>query len=166
MRLKFYQRHLRAMEEIERQDQDEVAEIGTDQAANVNEKHLEEQIIELKGEKRIAKSRMTRLLNNMATMISELNTEHKDVKEILLRIDEQQEETLHIMNKLEIIYQRNKDHGNARKVNDEADSLVDQVKHETKSARTYLTSLAKKLWSSSSATTTTNQEPREGDVSK
>ena len=83
-------------------------------------------------------------------MISDSDTEHIDVKELLLNIDEQKDETLRIMNRLEIIYQRSKEYENAKKVNDEADSLVDQVEHETSSARIYLTSLEKKQWSSSS----------------
>ena len=69
------------MERIEGQNQDGTAEIDEGQATNVNEKHREEHIIQLKGEKHSAKSRMTRLLNNMATMISDSGTEHKDVKE-------------------------------------------------------------------------------------
>ena len=83
----------------------------------------------------------------MATMISDSDTQHKDVKQLLLKIDEQKDETLQIMNRLEIIYQRSKEYENAKKVNDETDSLVDQVEHETSSARMYLTSLAKKQWS-------------------
>ena len=70
------------------------------------------------------------------------------------------------MNRLEIIYQRSKEYENAKKVNDEADSLVDQVEHETSSARIYLTSLAKKQLSSSSITTTSSQASKEGEVSK
>ena len=54
-------------------------------------------------------------------MLSDSNTEQKDVKELLLRIDEQKDETLHIMNQLENIYQRSKEYENAKKVNDEAD---------------------------------------------
>ena len=125
MVLKFYRRLLRMMERIEGQKQDGTAEIDEGQATNVNEKHREEHIIQLEGEKRSAKSRMTRLLNNMATMISDSDTEHKDVKELLLNIDEQKDETLRIMNQLEIIYQRSKEYENAKKVNDEADSLID-----------------------------------------
>jgi hypothetical protein len=48
---------------------------------------------------------------------------------LLLRIDEQKDETLHIMNQLENIYQRSKEYENAKKVNDEADALVDQVEY-------------------------------------
>ena len=109
---------------------------------------------------------MTRLLNDMATMISDSDTQHKYVKELLLNIDEQKDETLRIMNRLEIIYQRSKEYDNAKKVKYEADLLVDQVEQETSSARIYLTSLAKKQWSSSSITTTSSQESKEGEVSK
>ena len=40
------------------------------------------------------------------------------------------------------------------------------MEHETSSARIYLTSLAKKQWSSSSITNTSSQESKEGEVSK
>ena len=113
------------MERIEGQNQDARAETDEGQATNVNEKHREDHIIQLKGEKRSAKSRMTRLLNNMAELISDSDTEHKDVNELLLNIEEQKDETLRIMNQLEIMYQRSKEFENAKKVNDEADSLVD-----------------------------------------
>ena len=43
------------MERIEGQNKDETAEIDEGQATNVNEKHREEHIIQLKGEKRSAK---------------------------------------------------------------------------------------------------------------
>jgi hypothetical protein len=155
-------------EEIEVQNQEETAGIDDEQATNVNEKQLEEHtsIMNLKGEKRSAKSRMTRLLNNMAAMLSDSNTEQKDVKELLLRIDEQKDETLHIMNQLENIYQRSKEYENAKKVNDEADALVDQVEYETSSARMFLTSLAKKQWGSSAVTVTSSKESNVGETSK
>ena len=153
-------------EEIEVQNQEETAGIDEEQATKVNEKQLEEHIMNLKGEKRSAKSRMTRLLNNMAAMLSDSNTEQKDVKELLLRIDEQKDETLHIMNQLENIYQRSKEYENAKKVNDEADALVDQVEYETSSARMFLTSLAKKQWSSSAVTVTSSKESNVGETSK
>ncbi|CAB3981674.1 Hypothetical predicted protein [Paramuricea clavata] len=152
-------------EEIEVQNQEETAGIDEEQAT-INEKQLEEHIMNLKGEKRSAKSRMTRLLNNMAAMLSNSNTEQKDVKELLLRIDEQKDETLHIMNQLEDIYQRSKEYENAKKVNDEADALVDQVEYETSSARMFLTSLAKKQWSSSAVTVTSSKESNVGETSK
>ena len=43
------------MERIEGLNKDETAEIDEGQATNVNEKHREEHIIQLKGEKRSAK---------------------------------------------------------------------------------------------------------------
>jgi hypothetical protein len=102
----------------------------------------------------------------MAAMLSDSNTEQKDVKELLLRIAEQKDETLHIMNQLENIYQRSKEYENAKKVNDEADALVDQVEYETSSARMFLTSLAKKQWSSSAVTVTSSKESNVGETSK
>ena len=61
-----------------------------------------------------------------------------------MRIDEQKDETLHVMDKLENIYQKSKDSANARKVIDEAKVLVNQVEKETSSVRIFLTSLGKK----------------------
>jgi hypothetical protein len=125
------------MSDIEEQNQEEIGGIDEERVTKVNEKHFEEQIMNLKLEKRNAKSRMTRLLNMMAAMISGSNTQQGEVKELLLKIDEQKDETLYIMNKLENIYQQSKEYVNAGKVNDEADTLVDQVEQETSSARIF-----------------------------
>ena len=85
---------------------------------------------------------------------------------MLLKIDEQKDETLYIMNKLENIYQQSKEYVNAGKVNDEADTLVDQVEQETSSARIFLTSLVKKQWGSSSVTRSSGEESKEAEISK
>ena len=60
-----------------------------------------------------------------------------------MRIDEQKDETSHVMDKLENIYQKSKDSANAGKVIDEAKVLVNQVEKETSSVRIFLTSLGK-----------------------
>ena len=70
------------------------------------------------------------------------------------------------MNKLENIYQQSKEYVNAGKVNDEADTLVDQVEQETSSARIFLTSLVKKQWGSSSVTRSSGEESKEAEISK
>ena len=129
------------------QVQDEITEIGEEQVTNVIEKQHEELVIQLKVEKRNAKSRMTRLLNYMATILADSNAELNE--NLLLRIDEQKDETLHAMDKLENIYRKSKDSVNAGKVIDEAEVLVDQVEKETSSVRIFLTSLRKKQWGSS-----------------
>ena len=49
---------------------------------------------------------MTRLLNHMATILADSDAELDDVKNLLLRIDEQKDETLHVMDKLENIYRK------------------------------------------------------------
>ena len=76
---------------------------------------------------------MTRLLNHMATILADSDAELDDVKNLLLRIDEQKDETLHVMDKLENIYRKSKDNVNDGKVIDEAEILVDQVEKETSS---------------------------------
>ena len=88
------------------QVQDEITEIGEEQVTNVIEKQHEELVIQLKVEKRNAKSRMTRLLNRMATILAHSNAELDE--NLLLRIDEQKDETLHAMDKLENIYRKSK----------------------------------------------------------
>ena len=60
-----------------------------------------------------------------------------------MRIDEQKDETLHVVDKLENIHRKSKDNVNAGKVIDEAEILVDQVEKETSSVRIILTSLGK-----------------------
>jgi hypothetical protein len=154
------------MSNSEEQNQEEINGTEDEQATKVDERRFEEHIMDLKGEKRCAKSRMTRLLNTMASKISESCTEQGEVKELLLRIDEQKDETLHIMSKLEKIYHHSKEYVNARKVNDEADALVDQVEQETNSARLFLTSLGKKQWGLSSVATKNSEELMQGEVIK
>ncbi len=166
MVLKIYRSILRIMSDIEEQNQEEIGGIDEERVTKVNEKHFEEQIMNLMLEKRNAKSRMTRLLNMMAAMILGSNTQQGEVKELLLKIDEQKDETLYIMNKLENIYQQSKEYVNAGKVNDKADTLVHQVEQETSSACIFLTSLVKKQWGSSSVTRSSGEESKEAEISK
>lgn len=132
----------------------------------IKEKRIEECIHSWKSEKRSAKSRMTRLLNHMAAMILDGGSEPSEIKDLLLRIDEQKEETLDIMNNLEKVYMEKSDQVNATKVSDEADALVDQVDSETGSARVYLMSLAKKLSHLNSVTVRKDSETKESEVSE
>ena len=68
-----------------------------------------------------AKSQMTRPLNKAASMMcdDDLNTE---ILELLQRIQEQQKNTLTVMNRLESAYRQKNDGGLAEKISDEADS--------------------------------------------
>lgn len=95
-----------------------------------------------KQEKRIAKSQMTRLLNKLASVLSEDNLQNK-IKELLEKIQEQQEETLMVMSRLEKAYHQKNDTSMAEKVSDEADDLVEQIDRETMPARSLLASLTK-----------------------
>jgi hypothetical protein len=63
------------MSNSEEQNQEEINGTEDEQATKVDERRFEEHIMDLKGEKRCAKSRMTRLLNTMASKISESCTE-------------------------------------------------------------------------------------------
>ena len=90
-----------------------------------------------KQEKRIAKSQMTRLLNKLASVLSEDNPQN-EIKELLEKIQEQQEETLMVMSRLEKAYHQKNDTSMAEKVSDEADDLVEQIDRETMPARSLL----------------------------
>ena len=68
------------MTDQEVQSQDEITEIGEEQVTKVIEKQHEELIIQLKVEKRNAKSRMARLLNHMANILADSDAELDDVK--------------------------------------------------------------------------------------
>ena len=90
-----------------------------------------------KQEKGMAKSQMTRLLNKLASVLSEDNPQN-EIKELLGKIQEQQEETLMVMSRLEKSYHQKNDTSMAEKVSDEADDLVEQIDRETMPARSLL----------------------------
>ena len=131
------------MSDSKQQDEHKTVENGDGQSEKSKEKRLGEYIHLLKGDKCSAKSRMTRLLNNMAAIVYEASDENTDVGGLLLHINKQKEETLEIMNQLEKVYEETGDNKNAMKVGDEADALVDQVEKETSSARLILMSARK-----------------------
>jgi len=97
-------------------------------------------IRDCKQEKRIAKSQMTRLLNKLASILSEDNSQNK-IKELLEKIQEQQEETLMVMSRLEKAHHQKNDTSMAEKVSDEVDDLVEKIDCETMPARSLLASL-------------------------
>ena len=111
-----------------------------DMESNETEDH-ECRLRDCKQEKRIAKSQMTRLLNKLASVLSEGNSQN-EVKELLEKIQKQQEETLIVMSRLEKAYRQKNDTSMAEKVSDEADDLVEQIDRETMPARSLLASLA------------------------
>ena len=100
-----------------------------DMESNETEDH-ECRLRDCKQEKRIAKSQMTRLLNKLASVLSEGNSQN-EVKELLEKIQKQQEETLIVMSRLEKAYRQKNDTSMAEKVSDEADDLVEQIDRET-----------------------------------
>ena len=131
-----------------------------DMESNETEDH-ECRLRDCKQEKRIAKSQMTRLLNKLASVLSEDNSQN-EVKELLEKIQEQQEETLMVMSRLEKAYHQKNDTSIAEKVSDEADDLVEQVDRETMPARSLLASLTKvKSGASSVADSEASQRRKE-----
>ena len=99
-------------------------------------------ISDCKQEKRNAKSQMTRLLNKLAIVLAE-DDSSVDIKTLLEKIQEQQENTLQVMSRLESAYRQKQDEIMAEKVSDEADDLVEQIDRETMPARSLLASLTK-----------------------
>ena len=99
-------------------------------------------IPDCKQEKRNAKSQMTRLLNKLAIVLTE-DDSSVDIKTLLEKIQEQQENVLQVMSRLENAYRRKQDENMAEKVSDEADDLVEQIDRETMPARARLASLTK-----------------------
>ena len=73
-----------------------------------------------------------------------------EIKDLLVRIDEQKDQTVSIMSSLEIALREDGEVGSAEKVSDEADDLIDQIDRETSTARSVIASLAKKGSSASS----------------
>ena len=99
-------------------------------------------IPDCKQEKRNAKSQMTRLLNKLAIVLTE-DDSSVDIKTLWEKIQEQQENVLQVMSRLENAYRRKQDENMAEKVSDEADDLVEQIDRETMPARARLASLTK-----------------------
>lgn len=89
--------------------------------------------------KRNAKSRMTRVLNKLASVLSG-DPRHIDINDLLQQVEEQMDSSLRVMSRLERAYRENKDPEMASKVSDEADLLLERVDLETASARSFLAS--------------------------
>ena len=95
----------------------------------------------LSAKKRIAKLQITCLLNRLASILSEDNLQN-EIKELLGKNQEQQEESLMVISRLEKAYHQKNDINMAEKVSDEADELVEHIDREIMPARSLLASLA------------------------
>ena len=89
--------------------------------------------------KRNAKSRMTRVLNKLASVLSG-DPRHIDINDLLQQVDEQMDSSLRVMSRLERAYRENKDPEMSSKVSDETDFFLERVDLETASARSFLAS--------------------------
>jgi len=85
---------------------------------------------------------MTRLFNKLAVVLTEDDLS-VDIRTLLEKIQEQQENTLQVMSRLENAYRQKQDEIMAERVSDEADDLVEQIDRETMPARSLLASLTK-----------------------
>ena len=101
-------------------------------------------IQEYKQDKRNAKRQMTRLLNKLATMLSEDDSIPKtEINDMLHKIEEQQDHTIIAINRLESFYRQKNEKALAEKVSDEVDDLLEQIDRETRPARLLLASRTK-----------------------
>ena len=101
-------------------------------------------IQECKQNKRNAKRHMTRLLNKLAAMLSEDDQIPKtEIKDMLHKIEEQQDHTIMVINRLENSYRQKNEEALADKVSDEIDDLLEQIDRETRPARLILASRTK-----------------------
>lgn len=73
-------------------------------------------IPELKKAKRVAKATMTKVLTELATVMSEAETDKVKVKLHLERVEELRQEVLSILEKLETRCDKNKDSKMAKKI--------------------------------------------------
>ena len=88
-----------------------------------------------KQDKRNAKRQMMRLLNKLATMLSEDDSIPKtEIKDKLHNIVEQQDHTIMAINCLESFYRQKNEEALAKKVRDEVDDLREQIDRETRPA--------------------------------
>lgn len=101
-------------------------------------------IQEYRQDKRNAKRQMTHLLNKLATMLSEDDSIPKtEIKDMLHKIEEQQDHTIMAINRLESFYRQKNEEALAEKVSNEVDDLLEQIDHETRPARLLLASRTK-----------------------
>jgi len=100
---------------------------------------------------------MTRLLNKLTTVLGEDDPKIA-IKELLQRIEEQQENTLMVMTCLERAYRQKNDEGMVEKVSKEADELVEQIDREIIPACSLLASLTKSMKVKSRASSVADSE--------
>lgn len=93
----------------------------------------------LKREKRKAKSKLTKQLNQVASMLlSEEQNDKKKVVELMEHVESQREETTLILEELVLAYNKMNDTENARKMTDELEDINEQVNRELGQARVSL----------------------------
>ncbi|CAB4042262.1 Hypothetical predicted protein, partial [Paramuricea clavata] len=88
-------------------------------------------ISDFKKQKRNAKSLLTRLLTQLSCLLSEENPNRENICDLLVKIDEQKDICLEVLDKLEEAYQKSGDKQNALRIGDESDKIAEQVDVET-----------------------------------
>lgn len=94
-------------------------------------------VLDFKKQKRSAKHQLTRLLTQLSCLLLEEQPNREHICQLLVRIDEQKEFCLDILEKLEAAYQHNGEKDNALKTGDELEKIAEQVDIETHASRQF-----------------------------
>jgi hypothetical protein len=92
------------------------------------EKEAEETVVvdisDFRKQKQNAKSLLTRLLTQLSCLLSEENPNRKNICYLLVKIDEQKDICLEVLDKLEEAYQKSGDKQNVPRIGDESDKIA------------------------------------------
>lgn len=83
-----------------------------------------------KREKKKAESNLTRMLNQLAVLISEENCDKRSVAQTIERLERWRDEVMKIFEELEAVYSKLQDEENERKTSKEIDKVNEQVDRE------------------------------------
>ena len=89
----------------------------------------------LKREKKNAKSNLTRMLNQLAVLVSDEKYDRRKIVELIERLERLRDEVMRILEELETVYSKLQDEGNERKTSKEMEEVSEQVDRELGEAR-------------------------------
>ena len=95
---------------------------------------------DLKKTKSELKTVITRAVTDLAVKLLDKEPDRESIKGILARIEDKKENSLAVMEELELQFDKEKESEEVNKISDEADKLIDRVDQETSQARSYLAS--------------------------
>lgn len=89
----------------------------------------------LKREKKNAKSNLTRMLNQLAVLVSDEKYDRRKIVEVIERLERLRDEVMRILEELETVYSKLQDEENERKTSKEMEEVSEQVDRELGEAR-------------------------------